>query len=82
MDVNATLDIATPHPERREVLFPGGVHKRFVRGAQRIAHGQPVGRYIPNPGFSPTADLRDDGAKIHARTTPKGDGDGTKGAHR
>ncbi|MBY8882307.1 scabin-related ADP-ribosyltransferase [Actinacidiphila acidipaludis] len=52
VDVNETLDLATPHPERREVLFPGGVDGRYVRGAQRLDRGRPVGPYVINPGFS------------------------------
>ncbi len=51
VDLNATLDLAVPHPERAEVLFPGGVDSRYVRGAQRLQGGRPVGPYLTNPGF-------------------------------
>lgn len=50
-DVNATLDIAAPHPERQEVLFPGGVPADRIRGAQRMDGGRPVGPYVTNPSF-------------------------------
>jgi hypothetical protein len=58
VDVNETLDLAAPHPERREVLFPGGVDGRYVRGVQRVERGRPVGPYLTNPGFS---DIRESG---------------------
>ncbi|MCW8383738.1 scabin-related ADP-ribosyltransferase [Streptomyces justiciae] len=51
VDVTATLDLAAPHPERAEVLYPGGVDGRHIRGAQRLEGGRPVGRYVTNPGF-------------------------------
>jgi hypothetical protein len=51
VDVNVTLDLAAPHPERQEVLFPGGVDGRYIRGAQRLKEGRPVGPYLTNPGF-------------------------------
>jgi hypothetical protein len=51
VDVNETLDLAAPHPERREVLYPGGVDSRYIRGAQRLEGGRPVGPYLTNPGF-------------------------------
>ncbi|CAG6390573.1 hypothetical protein NMG29_09365 [Streptomyces cocklensis] len=50
-DVNASLDIAAPHPERQEVLFLGGVRADRIRGAQRMDAGRPVGPYVTNPGF-------------------------------
>jgi hypothetical protein len=52
VDVNDTLDLAAPHPEWGEVLFPGGVDGRYVRGAQRLERGRPVGPYLTNPGFA------------------------------
>jgi hypothetical protein len=52
VDVNATLELAAPHPERREILFPGGVAGRHIRGAQRLHRGRPVGPYVTNPGFA------------------------------
>ncbi|MYT71725.1 MULTISPECIES: hypothetical protein [unclassified Streptomyces] len=52
VDVGATLDLAGPHPERAEVLFPGGVDSRYIRGAQRLEGGRPVGPYLTNPGFT------------------------------
>jgi hypothetical protein len=54
VDVNGTLDLAAPHPERREVLYPGGVDSRWIRGAQRLDGGRPVGPYMTNPGFVDT----------------------------
>ncbi|MFF4836419.1 hypothetical protein [Streptomyces sp. NPDC001315] len=57
VDVNDTLDLAGPHPERAEVLYPGGVDSRYIRGAQRLEGGRPVGPYLTNPGFvEPGAD--------------------------
>jgi hypothetical protein len=51
VDVNETLELASPHPERREVLHLGGVDGRRIRGAQRLEGGRPVGPYQVNPGF-------------------------------
>ncbi|KUN18369.1 hypothetical protein AQJ23_39765 [Streptomyces antibioticus] len=51
VDVNATLDLAAAHPERAEVLYPGGVDGRHIRGAQRLDAGRAVGPYVTNPGF-------------------------------
>ncbi|MFE9611762.1 hypothetical protein [Streptomyces sp. NPDC006012] len=51
VDVDTTLDLAGPHPERAEVLYPGGVDSRYIRGAQRLDGGRPVGQYLTNPGF-------------------------------
>jgi hypothetical protein len=51
VDVNETLGLATPHPARSEVLFPGGVDGQHIRGAQRLHRGRPAGPYIANPGF-------------------------------
>ncbi|MEW2113724.1 hypothetical protein AB0945_00735 [Streptomyces sp. NPDC005474] len=53
IDLNATLDIASPFPDRHEVAFPGGVGPRFVRSAQRLADGTPDGTRHENPGFAP-----------------------------
>lgn len=51
VDVDETLDLAVPHPGRAEVLYPGGVDSRYIRGAQRLQGGRPVGPYLPHPGF-------------------------------
>jgi hypothetical protein len=51
VDVDATLDLAAAHPERAEVLYPGGVDGRHIRGAQRLDAGRAVGPYVTNPGF-------------------------------
>lgn len=51
VDVDATLDLAAPHPERAEVLYLGGVDGRHIRGAQRLDAGRAVGPYVTNPGF-------------------------------
>jgi hypothetical protein len=51
VDVNQTLDLASPHPERREVLYPGGVDGRYIRGAQRLDKGRAVVPYLANPDF-------------------------------
>lgn len=51
VDVNETLDLAAPHPERREILYPGGVDSRYIRGAQRLEQGRAAGPYTTNPGF-------------------------------
>ncbi|OEV25542.1 hypothetical protein AN220_13165, partial [Streptomyces nanshensis] len=51
VDVNATLGLASPFPDRFEVLFPGGVDRRFIRGAQLLENGEPVGDFLPNPHF-------------------------------
>ncbi|MCZ1008338.1 hypothetical protein O1L68_18055 [Streptomyces lydicus] len=56
IDVNATLGLASPFPDQWEVLFPGGVHRRFIQGAQRLENGVPVGDYLPNPHFGEGAD--------------------------
>ncbi|WP_449343903.1 scabin-related ADP-ribosyltransferase [Streptomyces mexicanus] len=53
IDVNATLGFASPYPDQREVLLPGGVAPHFVRGAQRMLDGRPFGPYTPNPGYRP-----------------------------
>ncbi|WP_375153044.1 hypothetical protein [Streptomyces sp. SM18] len=53
IDVNGTLGMASPHPGRREVLFPGGVAPRFIRGAQRMLDGEPFGPYRANPEYHP-----------------------------
>ncbi|WP_428957203.1 scabin-related ADP-ribosyltransferase [Streptomyces sp. cg35] len=53
IDVNGTLGLASPFPDQREVLFPGGIAPRFVRGAQRLLDGRPFGPYVPNPGHRP-----------------------------
>jgi hypothetical protein len=52
VDVDATLDLAAPYPERAEVLYPGGVDGRHIRGAQRLDGGRAVGPYVTNPGFA------------------------------
>ncbi|MFD4763289.1 hypothetical protein ACFWOJ_31890 [Streptomyces sp. NPDC058439] len=53
IDVNATLGLASPFPDQEEVLFPGGVDRRYIRGAQPMAYGMPVGAYVMNPHFAP-----------------------------
>ncbi|MER7912015.1 hypothetical protein ABTY23_20055, partial [Streptomyces sp. NPDC096068] len=60
VDVNATLDIAAPHPDRQQVVFTGGVGARWIRGAQPLLDGVPHGPYLPNPGFVPEAAPLDD----------------------
>nr|WP_237331267.1 hypothetical protein [Streptomyces mexicanus] len=62
IDVNATLGFASPYPDQREVLLPGGVAPHFVRGAQRMLDGRPFGPYTPNPGYRPP-DTRPVGAR-------------------
>ena len=49
--VNGSPDSAAPRPESHEVLFRGGVAGRYIRGAQRLDGGRPVGAYRTNPGF-------------------------------
>ncbi|MFE4690582.1 lonely Cys domain-containing protein, partial [Streptomyces sp. NPDC056749] len=53
IDVNATLGLASPFPDQEEVLFPGGVDRRWIRGAQPMEYGIPVGAYVANPHFAP-----------------------------
>jgi hypothetical protein len=53
VDVNATLDFASPFPGQDEVVFPGGIDARFIRGAQQVVNGSPTGPYIVNPAFDP-----------------------------
>ncbi|HWU09007.1 MAG TPA: hypothetical protein VN520_21930, partial [Streptomyces sp.] len=55
IDVNATLGPASPFPDQEEVLFPGGVARRYIRGAQPMEYGIPVGPYVANPHFAPVA---------------------------
>ncbi|MFE8008166.1 lonely Cys domain-containing protein [Streptomyces sp. NPDC057418] len=55
IDVNATLGLASPFPDQEEVLFPGGVDRRYIRGAQPMAYGIPLGPYVANPHFTPLA---------------------------
>ncbi|MCW2943369.1 MAG: hypothetical protein JWR24_86, partial [Actinoallomurus sp.] len=55
IDVNATLDIASPFPDQQEVAFPGGIHPRYIVGAQPLVNGSPAGAYVHNPAFAPTA---------------------------
>jgi len=64
IDVNATLGFASPYPDQREVLLPGGVAPHFVRGAQRMLDGRPFGPYTPNPGYRPP-DARTVGGRRH-----------------
>ncbi|GAA4509200.1 hypothetical protein GCM10023191_070070 [Actinoallomurus oryzae] len=54
IDVNATLDIASPFPDQEEVAFPGGIHVRFIRGVQPLRDGSPDGEYVHNPYFNPS----------------------------
>ncbi|WP_241191730.1 lonely Cys domain-containing protein, partial [Streptomyces sp. ADI97-07] len=55
IDVNATLGLASPFPDQEEVLFPGGIGRGFIRGAQPMEYGVPVGPYVANPHFAPVA---------------------------
>ncbi|MEU1122828.1 hypothetical protein ABZ371_04390, partial [Streptomyces sp. NPDC005899] len=55
IDVNATLGLASPFPDQEEILFPGGVARRYIRGAQPMEHGIPLGPYVANPHFRPPA---------------------------
>jgi hypothetical protein len=60
IDVNATLDIASPFPDQEEVVFPGGIHVRFIRGMQPLVNGSAIGEYVANPDFDPTFDTTPD----------------------
>jgi hypothetical protein len=55
VDVNATLDFASPYPFEREIAFPGGVHPRFLHSAVDLrssgADGRPT--TVTNPHFAP-----------------------------
>ncbi|MFG3113672.1 hypothetical protein ACGF4C_04700 [Streptomyces sp. NPDC048197] len=55
IDINATLDIASPFPDQQEIVFPGGVQSRFIKYAQELStvDGKPVGDRIPNPHYQP-----------------------------
>ncbi|WP_310719369.1 scabin-related ADP-ribosyltransferase [Streptomyces lydicus] len=55
IDINATLDIASPFPDQQEIVFPGGVQSRFIKYAQELStvDGTPVGDRIPNPHYQP-----------------------------
>ncbi|MFI0227182.1 scabin-related ADP-ribosyltransferase [Streptomyces lydicus] len=55
IDINATLDIASPFPDQQEIVFPGGVQSRFIKYAQELStvDGTPVGDRIPNPHYRP-----------------------------
>ncbi|HXA58598.1 MAG TPA: hypothetical protein VNW94_05495 [Streptosporangiaceae bacterium] len=59
IDVNATLDIASPFPDQEEVAFPGGIHVKFIRGVQPLQNGSLAGGYIPNPAFDPSITAAD-----------------------
>ncbi|WP_221354057.1 lonely Cys domain-containing protein [Streptomyces beigongshangae] len=59
IDVNATLGLASPFPDQEEVLFPGGVARRHIRGAQPMAGGVPAGPYVANPYFVPAGRVED-----------------------
>jgi hypothetical protein len=37
------------------VAFPGGIHPRYIVGAQPLVNGSPAGAYVHNPAFAPTA---------------------------
>ncbi|MYR56183.1 hypothetical protein GTY54_07935, partial [Streptomyces sp. SID625] len=65
IDVNATLGFASPYPDQREVLLPGGVAPHFVRGAQRMLNGRPFGPYTPNPGHRPPQAREAGGRRSH-----------------
>ncbi|MFI8301818.1 type II toxin-antitoxin system prevent-host-death family antitoxin, partial [Streptomyces nigra] len=61
VDVNATLDFASPYPFEREIAFPGGVHPRFLHSAVDLessgAGGRPAA--VMNPHFAPGSVSRD-----------------------
>ncbi|MFD6316416.1 scabin-related ADP-ribosyltransferase, partial [Streptomyces nigra] len=65
VDVNATLDFASPYPFEREIAFPGGVHPRFVHSAVDLrssgADGRPT--TVVNPDFAPGDINGDPGAQ-------------------
>ncbi len=50
IDVAATLDLSSPVPGQ-EIVFPGGIHVRFIRGAWRMENGVRVGVFVANPDF-------------------------------
>jgi hypothetical protein len=60
INVDATLDIASPFPDQEEVAFPGGINVKFIRGVQPLENGSPAGEYIVNfyydPDYAPWAD--------------------------
>ncbi|KUO09356.1 scabin-related ADP-ribosyltransferase [Streptomyces sp. DSM 15324] len=74
IDLNATLDIASPFPDRHEVLFPGGVDARFVHSARRLTDGVPDDTRHENPGFAP-AQAAPDGHGGHDTPTSEAEGD-------
>ncbi|WP_326782821.1 scabin-related ADP-ribosyltransferase [Streptomyces sp. NBC_00151] len=55
VDVNATLDFASPYPFEREIAFPGGVHPRFLHSAVDLGASRADGRptTVMNPHFAP-----------------------------
>ncbi|OLR93339.1 scabin-related ADP-ribosyltransferase [Actinokineospora bangkokensis] len=53
IDVNATLDLASPFPDQKEITFPGGVRSEFIVGYRAVLGDQPVGPIHPMPQLSP-----------------------------
>ncbi|MFI9380103.1 protein-glutamine glutaminase family protein [Kutzneria sp. NPDC052558] len=51
IDVNETALAHSPlYEHEREVVFPGGVHRRYIRGVHELRDGVAV-QFIPNPWF-------------------------------
>jgi hypothetical protein len=69
IDVDATLDIASPFPDQLEIAFPGGIDVRFIRGVQPLVNGSAVGEYVRNPSFVPDLYLGGDPSQ-EADATP------------
>ncbi|SDK22582.1 hypothetical protein SAMN04487820_105326 [Actinopolyspora mzabensis] len=57
IDVNATLDVASPFPDQQEIVFPGGVSAEHVVGYRDVFEDAPSGEVRPlredNPGAAP-----------------------------
>ncbi|WP_230543806.1 lonely Cys domain-containing protein, partial [Streptomyces griseus] len=70
IDVNATLGLASPFPDQEEVLFPGGIARRYIRGAQPMMSGMAVGPYVPNPHFEPHARVQAEDADFSGPAAP------------
>ncbi|GAB3553886.1 hypothetical protein J2S53_001310 [Actinopolyspora lacussalsi] len=50
IDVNATLDIASPFPDQKEIVFPGGVRAEHVVGYRDVFEDAPSGEIRPLQG--------------------------------
>ncbi|SFE42899.1 hypothetical protein SAMN04487819_11395 [Actinopolyspora alba] len=50
IDVNATLDIASPFPDQKEIVFPGGVRAEHVVGYRDVFEDAPSGEVRPLQG--------------------------------